>query len=265
MDSSTAERPRVNADPAGGPVPGRGRARGTGHRRLRARPARVVRGAARRYLVLFLVAWWLGLSVARRPSHLRAAVRHRGHALLVRPRAGLHHRPLRAALLPGGGGAHRPCAGSGSPSFVALIGGSLAFFFGPLRGLALGLTSMAIGIVLPASYLAAAEIAAARTRSRAHAGGAAGDERAAAGVRRAGRRAGRPRGAQPAGARAARLGLADHVQHPAHHESVRLLLDRDAVGRETRWTQLQPLTQSALDQMRSLIAHLRPQTSGRRA
>ena len=44
-------------------------------------------------------------------------------------------------------------------------------------------------------------------------------------------------------------------------ESARLLLDRDAARAREQMDQLQLLTQSALDQMRSLIADLRPQAS----
>src|SRR5574337_455118 len=41
---------------------------------------------------------------------------------------------------------------------VLLTGGSLMFYMGPLRGLALGLTSMAVGIVLPSFVAANQEI-----------------------------------------------------------------------------------------------------------
>ncbi len=142
--------------------------------------------------------------------------------------------------------------------FVALIGGSLAAARGPLEGLALGLTSMAIGIVLPASYVAATEIAAARRRStlaltelqatnerlKAYAGEVA--ELAALDERD----------------RLARE-LHDSVSQTMFSiqltaQSARLLLDRDAGRAREQMARLESLTQSALGQMRTLIADLRP-------
>ena len=147
--------------------------------------------------------------------------------------------------------------------FVALIGGSLALFFGPLRGLALGLTSMAIGIVLPASYLAATEIVAARTRSQLTlAELQATNEQL-----------------QAYAEQVAELVVLEERNRLARelHDSVsqtmfsilltaqsaRLLLDRDAARAEEQMDQLQLLTQSALAQMRSLIADLRLQARAR--
>ena len=141
--------------------------------------------------------------------------------------------------------------------FVALIGSSLALFFG-LLGLSLGLTSMAVGIVLPASYLAATEIAAARTRSRlALADLQATNEQLQAYAEQV--------------AELVALEERDRLARELHDsvsqtmfsillttQSARLLLDRDAVRARQQMDQLQTLTQDALDQMRSLIAHLRP-------
>lgn len=147
--------------------------------------------------------------------------------------------------------------------FVALIGGSLAFFLGPLRGLALGLTSMAIGIVLPAAYVAASEIVAARTRSRSTlAELQATNERLQAYAEQVAELA-----VVEERNRLERE-LQDSVSQTMFSilltaQSVRLLLDRDAGQARTQMDELQRLTQDALAQMRSLIAQLRPQTSGR--
>lgn len=144
--------------------------------------------------------------------------------------------------------------------FVALIGGSLAFYFGPLSGLALGLTSMAVGIVLPAAYIAAAEMAVARSRSQLIlAELEATNEQL-----------------QAYNERVAELTVLEErnrLSRELHDavsqtvftilvtaEAARLLLDRDAARARDQMSKLQTLTQSALDQMRSLIAHLRPQS-----
>ena len=143
-------------------------------------------------------------------------------------------------------------------AFVALIGGSLALFLGPLLGLAMGLTSMAIGIVLPASYVAAAEIAAARARSQLTlAELQATNDRLQAYAEQV--------------AELVVLEERNRLERELHDsvsqtmfsillttQSARLLLDRDAGRAREQMDQLQTLTQSALDQMRSLIAHLRP-------
>ena len=144
--------------------------------------------------------------------------------------------------------------------FVGLIGGSLAFFFGPLRGLALGLTSMAIGIALPAAYLATGQIAAARSRSRLTLA-----ELQAANEQ-----------LQTYAEQVAELTVLEErnrLSRELHDsvsqtvfttlliaESARLLLDRDAARAKAQMGKLQVLTQNALDQMRSFISHLRPQS-----
>lgn len=142
--------------------------------------------------------------------------------------------------------------------FVALIGGSLAVARGPLEGLALGLTSMAIGVVLPASHVAATEITAARraseatlaelqtTNERLHEYAGQVAELAALEERN----------------RMARE-LHDSVSQTMFSillttRSVRLLLDRDADRTREQMAQLESLTQSALAQMRTFIADLRP-------
>ena len=146
-------------------------------------------------------------------------------------------------------------------TFVGLIGGSLAFFYGPLRGLALGLTSMTVAIVLPASHLAAAEIAAARARS----------ERTVAELQATNEQL------QAYAEQVAELTIIEERNRLAREfhdsvsqtifgillttESARLLLDRDAAGARHQMEELESLAQSALDQMRQLIAHLRPEPS----
>jgi signal transduction histidine kinase len=144
--------------------------------------------------------------------------------------------------------------------FVALIGGSLALFFGPLRGLALGLTSMAIAIALPAAHLAAADIAAARGRSQLTLARlqtaneqlqAYAEQVAELTVLEERNRLSRE--------------LHDSVSQTVFTtlltaESARLLLDRDFGRAKVQMGKLQLLTQNALDQMRSLISHLRPQS-----
>ena len=143
-------------------------------------------------------------------------------------------------------------------AFVALIGGSLAVFYGPLRGLALGLTSMALGIVLPASHMAASETAAARARS----------EQAVSELQEANDQL------RAYSAQVAELSVLEERNRLARElhdsvsqtifgsllttESARMLLARDDSRARNQMEQLQPLTQSALDQMRTLIAHLRP-------
>jgi signal transduction histidine kinase len=145
-------------------------------------------------------------------------------------------------------------------AFVALIGGSLALYLGPLRGLAMGLTSMAIGIVLPASFLTATEIAAARRRSQLTLA-----ELEATNVQ-----------LQAYAGQVAELTVLEErnrLSRELHDavsqtvfttlvtaESARLLLDRDAARAREQMSKLQTLTQNALDQMRSLIAQLRPRS-----
>ena len=144
--------------------------------------------------------------------------------------------------------------------FILLIGASLMFYLGLLRGLALGLTPMAIGIILPAYVTTNREIEAARATSQAmlseleethrqleaYAGQV--EELAAMEERN----------------RLARE-LHDSVSQTTFSlllatRSAQILLERDPARVRPQLEQLQELTQNALAQMRSLIAELRPKT-----
>lgn len=211
------------------------------------------------FLILFLITWWLGGS--SRAVHLIFGLQVAIVLALFsfNPRLDFTTAlfvPLcyqAAVVLPGR--SYWIWVGT----FVGLIGASLAFFYGPLRGLALGLTSMTLGIILPASHMAAAEIAAARVRS----------ERAVEELRATNEQL------QAYAEQVAELVALEERNRLARElhdsvsqtmfgillttESVRLLLDRDGVAARRQMEQLQPLAQSALDQMRALIAHLRPE------
>jgi len=145
--------------------------------------------------------------------------------------------------------------------FILLIGGSLMFFLGLLGGLALGLTSMAAGIVLPAYVIANREVEAARAASQAmlgeleekhrHLEAYAGqvDELATMEERN----------------RLARE-LHDSVSQTLFSlllatRSAQILLERNSDRVRPQLEQLQGLTQDALAQMRGLIAELRPKTA----
>ena len=211
------------------------------------------------YLVLFLIAWWLG--GRSRVVHLIFGLQVVIVLLLFSTDPRLDF--TTALFVP-------LCYQAGVlltgrtrwvwvATFVGLIGGSLAFFYGPLRGLALGLTSMAVGVVLPASHLAAAEIAAARARS----------ERTVAELQATNEQL------QAYAEQVAELTVLEERNRLARElhdsvsqtifgillttESARLLLDRDAIRARHQMEELESLAQSALDQMRQLIAHLRPE------
>jgi signal transduction histidine kinase len=144
--------------------------------------------------------------------------------------------------------------------FVLLIGGSLMFYLGPLQGLALGLTSMAAGIILPAYVIANRETEAARAKSQAMLGELEATHRqleAYAGQ------------VEELAAMEERNRLARELHDSVSQtmfslllatRSAQILLERDPVRVRPQLEQLQELTQSALAQMRSLIAELRPKT-----
>lgn len=144
--------------------------------------------------------------------------------------------------------------------FVLLTSGSLMFYLGPLRGLALGLTSMAAGIILPAYVIANREVEAARATSQAMLGELEETHRqleAYAGqVEELATMDERNRLARE---------LHDSVSQTMFSlllatRSAQILLERDPVRVRPQLEQLQELTQNALAQMRSLIAELRPKT-----
>jgi signal transduction histidine kinase len=141
---------------------------------------------------------------------------------------------------------------------VLLTGGSLMFFLGPLRGLALGLTTMAVGVVLPSFVSASQEIEAARARSQTMLGELQATHRQlqsyADQVEELAAMEERNRLARE---------LHDSVSQTIfsivlNARSAQILLERDPVRALPQLEQLQKLTQSALTEMRSLIAELRP-------
>ncbi|HLA97293.1 MAG TPA: histidine kinase [Anaerolineales bacterium] len=144
--------------------------------------------------------------------------------------------------------------------FVLLIGGSLMFYLGPLRGLALALTSMASGIVFPAYVIANHESEAARAASQAMLNELEATHRqleAYAGQ------------VEELAAMEERNRLARELHDSVSQtmfsialntRSAQILLERDPVRVRPQLEQLQELTQNALAQMRSLIAELRPKT-----
>jgi signal transduction histidine kinase len=144
-------------------------------------------------------------------------------------------------------------------AFMALIAGSLMFFYGPLQGLALALTSMAICVVFPAYVIANAEIETARAESQAvlaelqvkhrQLQAYADQVEVLAAVEERNRLA---------------RDLHDSVSQTMfsillHARSTQLLLERDPAQVRSQLGQLQDLTHSALAQMRGLIAQLRLQ------
>jgi len=143
---------------------------------------------------------------------------------------------------------------------VLLTGGSLMFYLGSLRGLALGLTSMAAGIVLPAYVIVNREVEAARATSQAMLSELEATHRqleAYAGQ------------VEELAAMEERNRLARELHDSVSQtmfslllatRSARILLERDPVRVRPQLEQLQELTQNALAQMRSLIAELRPKT-----
>lgn len=141
--------------------------------------------------------------------------------------------------------------------FVALTGGSAVLFHGPLRGLGLGLSSMAAEIVLTALIIAGQQVEIAQARSQAileelqrthqqltqYANRV--EELAAIEERN----------------RLARE-LHDSVSQTMfsiilNARAAQLLLEKDPARVRTQLEQLQILTQAALAEMRSLITHLR--------
>jgi signal transduction histidine kinase len=145
--------------------------------------------------------------------------------------------------------------------FVLLTGGSLMFYLGLLGGLALGLTSMAAGIILPAYVIANREVEAARATSQAMLSELEGSHRqleAYAGqVEELATMEERNRLARE---------LHDSVSQTMFSlllatRSAQILLERDPARVRPQLEQLQELTQSALAQMRGLIAELRPKTA----
>jgi signal transduction histidine kinase len=133
------------------------------------------------------------------------------------------------------------------------------FFYGPLQGLALALTSMAICVVFPAYVIANNEIETARAESQAvlaelqvkhrQLQSYADQVEALAAVEERNRLA---------------RDLHDSVSQTMfsillHARSTQLLLERDPAQVRSQLGQLQELTHSALAQMRGLIAQLRLQ------
>ena len=144
---------------------------------------------------------------------------------------------------------------------VLLTGGSLMVYLGPLRGLALGLTSMAAGIILPAYVIANRQVEAARATSQAMLGELETTHRqleAYAGQ------------VEELAAMEERNRLARELHDSVSQtmfslllatRSAQILLERDPARVRPQLEQLQELTQSAMAQMRGLIAELRPKTA----
>ncbi len=211
------------------------------------------------YLVLFLITWWLG--GRSRVVHLIFGLQVVIVLVLFSTDPRLDF--ITALFVPLSYQAAVLLTGRmrwiWAAAFVVLVGGSLALFYGPLRGLALGLTSMTLGIVLPASHLAAADIAAARARS----------ERTVAELKVTNEQL------KAYAEQVAELTILEERNRLARElhdsvsqtvfgillttESARLLFDRDAIRARRQMEELESLAQSALDQMRQLIAHLRPE------
>ena len=142
--------------------------------------------------------------------------------------------------------------------FVLLTGGSLAFYLGVLRGLALGLIPMAGCVVYPAYLTVSHEIEKARAQSQAMLGELQETHRQL----------------QAYADRVEELAAMEERNRLARqlHDSVsqtmfsiilnirsaQILLERDPARIRRQLEQLQELTQNVLDDMRSLIAKLRP-------
>lgn len=141
---------------------------------------------------------------------------------------------------------------------VALIGASLMFYLGPLRGLYLALPTMAASIVISAHVVVNGEIQAARATSQATL-----DELQAT-HRQLQSYAGQVEelAAMEERNRLARE-LHDSVSQTMfsivlNTRSTQILLERDPDRVRAQLEQLQRLTQNALAEMRGLIAQLRP-------
>jgi len=142
---------------------------------------------------------------------------------------------------------------------VALIGASLMFYLGPLRGLGIALPTMAASIVISAHVVVSGEIEAARATSQATL-----DELQAT-HRRLQSYADQVEelAAMEERNRLARE-LHDSVSQTMfsivlNTRSTQILLERDPDRVRPQLEQLQALTQNALAEMRGLIAQLRPQ------
>ena len=141
---------------------------------------------------------------------------------------------------------------------VVLIGASLMIALGPVRGLGLGLTSMAVGLVFPALALASQEMEEARRESRKMVA------ELEATHRQLERYAGEVNdlAAVEERNRLARE-LHDSVSQAMFGvtlatRSAQIMLDRDPDGVRIQLERLQELTQDALARMRGFLAELRP-------
>lgn len=141
---------------------------------------------------------------------------------------------------------------------VALIGASLMFYLGPLRGLSIALSTMAASIVISAHVVVNAEIEAARATSQATLGELQAIHRQLQSY------AGQVEelAAMEERNRLARE-LHDSVSQTMfsivlNTRSTQILLERDPDRVRAQLEQLQRLTQNALAEMRGLIAKLRP-------
>ncbi len=143
---------------------------------------------------------------------------------------------------------------------VLLTGGSLMFYLEALRGLALGLITMAGCVVLPAYVVVNHEIETARAKSQALLGELETTHRQlqtyANQVEELAAMEERNRLARE---------LHDSVSQTMfsitlNARSAQILLEREPARVRPQLEQLQELTQNALAQMRSLIAELRPKT-----
>ena len=142
--------------------------------------------------------------------------------------------------------------------FIVLTGGSLMFYLGPLKGLALGLMPGAVGVVLAAYVIVNEEIESARAKSQAMLGELQDTHRQlqayADQVEELAAMEERNRLARE---------LHDSVSQTMfsivlNTRSAQILLERNPARVRSQLEQLQELTQNALAQMRSLIAQLRP-------
>jgi len=142
--------------------------------------------------------------------------------------------------------------------FVLLTGGSLMFYLGALRGLALGLIPMAGCVVYPAYLTVSHEIEKARAQSQAILGELQETHRQLQAY------AGR---VQELAAMEERNRLARELHDSVSQtmfsivlniRSTQILLEREPARVRPQLEQLQELTQNVLTDMRSLIAKLRP-------
>jgi signal transduction histidine kinase len=145
--------------------------------------------------------------------------------------------------------------------FILLTGGSLVFYLGVLRGLALGLIPMATCIVYPAYLTISHEIEKARAQSQAMLGE----------LRETHRRLQAYAGhVEELAALEERNRLARELHDSVSQtmfsivlniRSTQILLERDPTRIQPQLERLQELTQNALAEMRSLIARLRPKSA----